>query len=91
VFARLKILDKDGKEVFEARPTRDVNDHATVRAPIRCKAAAQSDQREHFIPLKTLERALVVVTKCEHHKSYGRKICWSSIGSEEPISDQANG
>ena len=34
VFARLKILDKDGKEVFEARPTRDVNDHTTVRAPI---------------------------------------------------------
>ena len=34
VFARLKILDQDGKEVFEARPTRDANDHTTVRANI---------------------------------------------------------
>ena len=34
VFARIKILDQDGKEVFEARPTRDANDHTTVRANI---------------------------------------------------------
>lgn len=34
VFARIQILDQDGKEVFEARPTRDADDHATVRANI---------------------------------------------------------
>ena len=34
VFARLKILDKDGNEVFAARPTRDANDHSTVRTNI---------------------------------------------------------
>ena len=34
VFARIQILDQDGKEVFEVRPTRDENDHTTVRANI---------------------------------------------------------
>jgi copper transport protein len=34
VFARIQILDQDGKEVFETRPTRDEDDHATVRANI---------------------------------------------------------
>ena len=34
VFARIKILDQDGNEVFEAKPTRDANDHTTVRANI---------------------------------------------------------
>jgi len=34
VFARIQILDQDGKEVFETRPTRDEDDHSTVRANI---------------------------------------------------------
>jgi copper transport protein len=34
VFARIKILDQDGNEVFEAKPTRDASDHTTVRANI---------------------------------------------------------
>ncbi len=34
VFARIKILDQDGNEVFEAKPTRDADDHTTVRANI---------------------------------------------------------
>ncbi len=34
VFARITILDQDGKEVFETRPTRDANDYTTVRANI---------------------------------------------------------
>jgi copper transport protein len=34
VFARIQILDQDGNEVFETRPTRDEDDHSTVRANI---------------------------------------------------------
>ena len=34
VFARIQILDQEGKEVFETRPTRDEDDHSTVRANI---------------------------------------------------------
>jgi copper transport protein len=34
VFARIKILDQEGNEVFETKPTRDANDHTTVRANI---------------------------------------------------------
>ena len=34
VFARIQILDQDGNEVFETRPTRDADDHTTVRANI---------------------------------------------------------
>jgi copper transport protein len=34
VFARIQILDQDGKEVFETRPTRDEDDQTTVRANI---------------------------------------------------------
>ena len=34
VFARIKILDQEGNEVFEAKPTRDADDHTTVRANI---------------------------------------------------------
>ena len=34
VFARIKILDQEGNEVFEAKPIRDADDHATVRANI---------------------------------------------------------
>ena len=33
-FARIKILDQDGNEVFEAKPIRDADDHTTVRANI---------------------------------------------------------
>jgi methionine-rich copper-binding protein CopC len=34
VFARIKILDQEGNEVFEAKPIRDADDHTTVRANI---------------------------------------------------------
>ena len=34
VFARIQILDQDGNEVFETRPTRDEDDHTIVRANI---------------------------------------------------------
>ena len=33
-FARIKIIDQEGNEVLELRPTRDKSDHTTVRAPV---------------------------------------------------------
>jgi len=36
VFARIKILDQEGNEVFEAKPIRDADDHTSPSSRLIC-------------------------------------------------------